>query len=126
LSAPGGRDSAREPLSPLLSNILLDELDKELQGRGHRFARYADDVNVYVVSKREGERVMASPERFLKKSLRDIECCLRAHHAKLYHIGIRSSVSRSTLAHANDRRDWRIWADFAPPRLPLLLTRSFS
>jgi RNA-directed DNA polymerase len=58
------------PLSPLLSNILLDELDKELEGRGHRFARYADDANVYVVSKRAGERVMASLERFLWKRLR--------------------------------------------------------
>jgi len=58
------------PLSPLLSNILLDELDKELERRGHRFARYADDANVYVQSKRAGERVMASLERFLWKRLR--------------------------------------------------------
>lgn len=58
------------PLSPLLSNILLDELDKELERRGHRFARYADDVNVYVQSKRAGERVTASLERFLWKRLR--------------------------------------------------------
>ncbi len=46
------------PLSPLLANILLDEVDKELERRGHRFARYADDCNVYVRSKRAGERVM--------------------------------------------------------------------
>lgn len=58
------------PLSPLLSNILLDELDKELERRGHRFARYAGDVNVYVQSKRAGERVTASLERFLWKRLR--------------------------------------------------------
>ncbi len=58
------------PLSPLLSNILLDELDKELERRGHRFVRYADDCNVYVRSKAAGERVMASLERFLKKRLR--------------------------------------------------------
>ncbi len=58
------------PLSPLLSNILLDELDKELERRGHRFVRYADDVNVYVRSKSAGERVMASLERFLEKRLR--------------------------------------------------------
>ena len=50
------------PLSPLLSNILLDELDKELEQRGHRFVRYADDANVYVRSRRAGERVMASLE----------------------------------------------------------------
>jgi RNA-directed DNA polymerase len=58
------------PLSPLLSNILLDELDKELEGRGHRFVRYADDANVYVRSEAAGERVMASLERFLVKRLR--------------------------------------------------------
>jgi RNA-directed DNA polymerase len=58
------------PLSPLLSNILLDELDKELERRGHRFVRYADDCNVYVESKAAGERVMASLERFLTKRLR--------------------------------------------------------
>jgi RNA-directed DNA polymerase len=58
------------PLSPLLSNILLDELDKELERRGHRFCRYADDCNVYVRSRRAGERVMATLERFLAKRLR--------------------------------------------------------
>jgi RNA-directed DNA polymerase len=58
------------PLSPLLSNVLLDELDRELERRGHRFVRYADDCNVYVRSKRAGERVMASLEAFLSKHLR--------------------------------------------------------
>ena len=58
------------PLSPLLSNILLDELDKELERRGHRFCRYADDCNIYVKSKAAGERVMASITRFLAKRLR--------------------------------------------------------
>jgi len=58
------------PLSPLLSNILLDELDKELERRGHRFCRYADDCNTYVRSKAAGERVMITLERFLKKRLR--------------------------------------------------------
>lgn len=58
------------PLSPLLSNILLDELDRELERRGHRFVRYADDCNVYVQSKAAGERVMASLEQFLRKRLR--------------------------------------------------------
>jgi RNA-directed DNA polymerase len=58
------------PLSPLLSNILLDDLDKELERRGHRFARYADDCNVYVRSKAAGERVMASVERFCRVKLR--------------------------------------------------------
>ena len=58
------------PLSPLLSNILLDELDKELEQRGHKFCRYADDCNVYVRSERSGIRVMDSMERFLHKRLR--------------------------------------------------------
>jgi group II intron reverse transcriptase/maturase len=58
------------PLSPLLSNVLLDGLDKELERRGHRFVRYADDSNVYVKSKAAGERVRASLERFLEKRLR--------------------------------------------------------
>ena len=53
------------PLSPLLSNILLDDLDKELERRGHAFCRYADDCNIYVRSRRAGERVMASITRFL-------------------------------------------------------------
>jgi RNA-directed DNA polymerase len=58
------------PLSPLLSNLVLDDLDKELERRGHRFCRYADDCNIYVRSCRAGERVMASISRFLTKKLR--------------------------------------------------------
>src|SRR5581483_9568135 len=58
------------PLSPLLSNILLDDLDKELERRGHAFCRYADDCNIYVWSRRAGERVMASVSRFLTERLR--------------------------------------------------------
>jgi len=58
------------PLSPLLSNILLDDLDKELEQRGHRFCRYADDCNIYVGSRRAGERVMESLTRFLKEILK--------------------------------------------------------
>lgn len=58
------------PLSPLLSNILLDDLDKELEKRGHKFARYADDLILLVKSKRAGERVMESISRFLEKTLK--------------------------------------------------------
>jgi RNA-directed DNA polymerase len=58
------------PLSPLLSNLLLDELDRELEKRGHRFVRYADDVSIYVRSEAAGQRVMTSLEQFLKKKLR--------------------------------------------------------
>ena len=58
------------PLSPLLSNILLDELDKELERRGHSFCRYADDCNIYVASQRAGERVKESVTQFLAKRLK--------------------------------------------------------
>jgi len=58
------------PLSPLLSNIVLDELDRELERRGHRFVRYADDCNIYVQSERSGQRVMASVVRFIEGRLR--------------------------------------------------------
>jgi RNA-directed DNA polymerase len=58
------------PLSPLLANLLLDDLDKELEQRGHRFCRYADDCNIYVQSQAAGERVMASIVDFLEGKLR--------------------------------------------------------
>jgi group II intron reverse transcriptase/maturase len=58
------------PLSPLLSNIILDKLDKELEKRGHRFVRYADDISIYVKSKRSGERVMASISTYIEKTLK--------------------------------------------------------
>src|SRR5271154_5375230 len=58
------------PLSPLLSNLVLDELDRELERRGHRFVRYADDCNVYVRSERAGQRVMESVMQFITQKLR--------------------------------------------------------
>jgi RNA-directed DNA polymerase len=72
------------PLSPLLSNLMLDVLDQELTRRGHRFVRYADDCNIYVRSQRAGERVMASVERFLAARLK-----LRINRTK-------SAVARSS------------------------------
>ena len=73
----GGVESPRQegtpqggPLSPLLSNILLDDLDKELERRGHAFCRYADDCNIYVQSRRAGERVLASITSYLRKKLK--------------------------------------------------------
>lgn len=75
------------PLSPLLSNLLLDELDKELERRGHRFCRYADDVNIYVKSKAAGERVMASVTRFVEKRLR-----------------LRVNRQKSAVAHVRERK----------------------
>jgi len=56
---------------------------------------------------------MAFAQLTYRESLRDIECCLRAHHKKLWHMGMRSRPARNTLANANQHRDWRIWADFA-------------
>jgi RNA-directed DNA polymerase len=58
------------PLSPLLSNIVLDDLDRELERRGHRFARYADDCNIYVRSRKAGDRVMAGIKQFITKKLK--------------------------------------------------------
>jgi RNA-directed DNA polymerase len=58
------------PLSPLMSNLLLDELDKELERRGHKFCRYGDDANVYVHSQRAGERVLQSLKKFLWQRLK--------------------------------------------------------
>ena len=58
------------PLSPLLSNVVLDALDRELERRGHRFVRYADDCNIYVRSQRAGQRVMASLTRFITSRLK--------------------------------------------------------
>jgi group II intron reverse transcriptase/maturase len=75
------------PLSPLLSNIVLDELDWELERRGHRFVRYADDCNVYVRSERAGQRVMASLRRFIERRLR-----LKVNEAK-------SAVARPEQRH---------------------------
>lgn len=65
------------PLSPLLANLLLTDLDRELERRGHAFCRYADDCNIYVQSQRSGERVMASVTRFLEARLK-----LRVNRAK--------------------------------------------
>jgi hypothetical protein len=58
------------PLSPLLSNIMLDLLDKELEARGHRFVRYADDCNIYVRTLKAGERVMESTKGFIERKLK--------------------------------------------------------
>lgn len=74
------------PLSPLLANVLLDEVDKELEKRGHAFVRYADDCNVYVQSQRAGERVMAG---------------LRQLYAKLR---LKVNESKSAVAHVKDRK----------------------
>src|ERR1700741_2882143 len=90
------------PLSPLLSNLVLDELDKELARRGHHFCRYADDCNIYVRSRRAGERVMASVSRFLTQKLR-----LKVNEAKS---AVAQPEERKFLGFSisNDGREGRI------------------
>ena len=77
VSVPSKGTPQGGPLSPLLSNIVLDDLDKELERRGHSFCRYADDCNVYVASRRSGQRVMESITRFVEQRLK-----LRINHEK--------------------------------------------
>ena len=76
-------------------------------------ARYQGDHKVKTFKCAEHFRVMAFAQLTYRESLRDIEACLRAMSSRLYHMGIRSTVSRNNLAHANETRDWRIYADFA-------------
>ena len=76
-------------------------------------ARYQGNFSVKHFSCLDQFRIMAFAQLTYRESLRDIEACLRAQNSKLYHMGIRSKVSRSTLAEANEMRDWRIYADFA-------------
>ena len=73
--------------------------------QGNRYAKSFSCLDQYLC--------MAFAQLSYRESLRDIEACLRAQKDKLYHMGIRGSVSRSTLADANERRDWRIYADYA-------------
>ena len=75
--------------------------------------RYDGDYKVKTFTCWEQFLSMAFAQLTYRESLRDIEACLRACGSKLYHMGIRSKVSRSTLADANEQRDWRIYADFA-------------
>jgi len=76
-------------------------------------ARYEGDYKVQSFSCLDQFLCLAFAQLTYRDSLRDIETCLRAHQPKLYHMGFRGRVSRNTLAHANERRDWRIYADFA-------------
>ena len=75
--------------------------------------RYDGDYKMKTFSCLDQFLVMAFAQLSYRESLRDIEACLRAMHTKLYHMGIRGGISRNNLAHANETRDWRIWADFA-------------
>lgn len=80
------------PLSPLLSNILLDKLDKELERRGHKFVRYADDCSVYVHSRKAGERVLGSITHYIEKELK-----LKVNRAKS---GVRSPQKMKLLGYS--------------------------
>lgn len=75
--------------------------------------RYQGDYKVKIFNCAEHFRVMAFAQLTYRESLRDIETCLRVMGTRLYHMGIRSTVSRNNLSHANETRDWRIYADFA-------------
>jgi RNA-directed DNA polymerase len=108
------------PLSPLLSNILLDDLDKELEKRGHQFCRYADDLILLVKSKRSGERVMESISRFLEKKLkvqvnRDKSRVVKAEKSTFLGFtftGKRLTVSEKSLTKCKNelrRLTWRSW-----------------
>src|SRR6056297_2561575 len=75
--------------------------------------RYQGDFKVKTFTCQDHFRVMAFAQLSQRESLRDIEICLRAMASKLYHMGIRSTVSRNNLSHANEQRDWRIYAESA-------------
>lgn len=80
----------------------------------HRIVtRYGGDYRVRTLTCAEQFRCMAFAQLTYRESLRDIEACLSAQAGKLYHMGFRAPVSRSTLADANEGRDWRIYAEFA-------------
>jgi RNA-directed DNA polymerase len=96
------------PLSPLLSNIVLDELDTELARRGHRFVRYADDCNIYVRSERAGTRVMASIKEFIERRLR-----------------LKLNEKKSAVAHPEDRHfvGFRLRRDPLEGEIEVLLSK---
>jgi RNA-directed DNA polymerase len=91
------------PLSPLLANILLDELDKELARRGHRFCRYADDCNIYVRSKRAGERTMVSVTRFLETRLK---LTVNRQKSAVDHPARRKFLGFTLARHKGEVRQW--------------------
>src|SRR2546426_11225853 len=99
-------NEGRTVFAQLLDCLPQYEFDKCVQ-------RYRGNFRVRKLSAYEQFAVMAFAQLTYRESLRDIETCLRALGAKLYHSGIRQPTARSTLADANEKRDWRIFADFA-------------
>lgn len=100
------------PLSPLLANILLDDLDRELERRGHRFVRYADDCNIYVQSQRAGERVLDSVRQFLEQKLK-----LKVNEKKS---AVTRAGKRKFLGFSFFRRDGGVRIRVAPQALDRL------
>lgn len=96
------------PLSPLLANLLLTDFDRQLEKRGHRFVRYADDCNIYVQSPRAGERVLASVTRFLEKKLK-----LRVNKEKsaVGHVSERSFLGYRLFQR---REPWTVAEEYLP------------
>jgi len=96
------------PLSPLLSNIVLHELDEELDRRGHRFVRYADDCNIYVRSERAGQRVMASVRKFIERRLR-----------------LKVNDSKSAVARPEERHfvGFRLWCNPRTQEVEVMLSK---
>lgn len=96
------------PLSPLLSNIVLDELDRELERRGHCFVRYADDCNIYVRSERAGQRVMASVTQFIEKRLL-----------------LKVNAKKSAVARPEERHfvGFRVWREPLEERVEVMLSK---
>ncbi len=101
------------PLSPLLSNIILDQLDKELEERGHKFCRYADDCNIYVRTKRSGHRVMESIKSYIESRLKLVVNTKKSTvawvgHRKFLGYGLRTNKERVSIApHAESVRKFR-------------------
>jgi hypothetical protein len=95
--------------------IIFSQLMNHMPWRCFRSCvqRYSGDYKIKTFTCADQFRVMAFAQLTYRESLRDIEACLRAMSSKLYHMGIRGNVSRNNLAHANETRDWRIYADFA-------------
>ena len=91
------------PLSPLLANIMLDPLDKELENRGHKFARYADDFTILVKSQRAGERVLESISNFVQNRLKLIVNTSKSHVVKTS----QSQFLGFTFGYGHTRKHWR-------------------
>jgi retron-type reverse transcriptase len=99
------------PLSPLLSNVMLDDLDKELGQRGHRFVRYADDIRIYVASERAARRVLQGVSAFIERRLK-----LKVNATKS---GVAPATKRGLLGFCFFRRKGRSRCGSTPrPRRP--------